>query len=271
MEKDNHVMKNYLEQYKSEYKKHCYNYDENDSIRNYIHYWIKYKKLYDENKNIVENDKLWGEEIEKEYHIEFSKIYNYSFDTILSFWYPLEFYIRWKDKDNKYTKKNGKIIKTKENLSEINNHLDNYLKPITEEECKIYELLKELAFLSSTRANVMKIPKYVYNKKINFNFFHYQKANDQIWLFLYKIINIDDCKCFENNKKLKKWINEEKLYICFENNNVDNEIKYYKEYEKLKFKPINPKVDSENFVKEYIEMLKMYINFINDRNKELSN
>ena len=265
MGKDNHIIKNYLEQYKPSKK---YYYSENDPIRNSIHYWIKCKNLYKKGF-IVENDKLWGEEIEKEYHSEFNNLYNYSFDTILSFWYPLEFYIRWKDKDKKYTRWNGRV--TQKNLSKIQNHLDNYLKPVTNEEIEVYELLKELAFLSSTRANVMKIPKYVYNTKVNFNYFHYEKSNDQIWLFLYKIINDDDCKCFENNKQLINWINEEKLYICFEDNNVKNEIKYYNEYKKLGFKAIKPEIDSDNFVKEYKNMLKMYINFINDRDKELSN
>lgn len=270
MKVDNHVVKSYLEIYKVKEgsTKNYYKFDEKDFVKNYLSYWIKYKNLSTKN---VEIDKLWGEEIEKEYHIEFNSMYDYSFDTILSFWYPLEIYINWKDrKNNNYIrgelgKQKNKV--TKANLPIILEDWDEKLKPCNHQEQIIYDKLESLAQLSSSRANVMKIPRYKYGTEYSFNVYHYDCSCDQIWLFLHHIIKNNDC--FENDDKMLKWIEDEKLYICFENNDVNSKIKYYQEYEDNKFIWLYPNFNNEEeFYKQYNKLLDMYIKFIEERQEE---
>ena len=66
-----------------------------------------------------------------------------------------------------------------------------------------------------------------------------------------------------------KWIEDEKLYICFENNDVNSKIKYYQEYEDNKFIWLYPNFNNEEeFYKQYNKLLDMYIKFIEERQEE---
>lgn len=245
MKINNEIIKDYLNDINDNYKT-LEKYNEEDHIKNYLNYWIK--------KDIIpfEIDIAWGKKENPNYNYEND---NYTYDTVLSFWYPLEIYVRYKDKDKKYYYYNNKRV-IKKNKYEIRKDLSSYLIPSNEDEIRIYNKLQKLAELSSSRANVMKIPKYKYKTKESFNKYHYQISKDQIWVFLDKIRNDINCKCFKNEIELNEWINEQKL-------EVDN----------INIKEImDPKIDYNNineFYKEYEKLLDTYINYIEKRQKEL--
>lgn len=261
MSKKFNAIKYYLDEYKKDLNEiYDIKYDENNPILNYLNYWLKYKYCG-----------AYPNEVDKTWLIyekgDISKLnndkYNYrkiKADSILSFWFILEPYIRYYLKDLPLIKHNGKVLKYN-----INNLLIlkkvNWLKKDS-----LLEKLQNLAKLSYSRYNVMNLesllnfaPRQTYNQK------RYIMCKDQIWLCLYKSFKSESLqKCFYDNKHLKIWIKRENLLCCFKNGIVSKDnIKYKELYEKNNFCYIDPTIDN------YEQLIDMYSSFIIDRKDEI--
>lgn len=254
------AIKYYLDDYRTEFNDmYDIKYEENNPILNYLNYWLKYKYC---GAYPNEVDKTWLIS-EKGDISKLNDKYNYrrvKADSILSFWFILEPYIRYYLNDLDLIKYNGKIVKYN-----INNLLIlkkvNWLKKDI-----LLKKLQNLAELSYSRYNVMNLDSLInYGPRQTYNQKRYMMCKDQIWLCLYKSFKKDSLgKCFHDENHLKEWIKREKLLCCFKNNNISIEnIKNIELYKENNYGYIEPTIDN------YESLIEMYTTFINDRKKEM--